>query len=161
MPAALRQLCFAIAVLIGAFAVPARADDGGRACCAGAASPAAAVAAVHVTDAMPVAQEAIATAAPEVAEHCACGSSCHCAERSPQRGCDCTKKAPKPKPEPAAPSLPKPPPGSGAEPAAPRAQQIPPDLTTAAKLRAATASGLPHVLLPGRSRQIALSVWRC
>ena len=153
MPAALRQLCFAIAVLIGAFAVPVLADDGGRACCAGAAA--------HGTDAMPVAEAAIATAAPELAEHCACGSSCHCAERAPQRGCDCAKKAPKPKPEPAAPSLPKPPPSSGAEPIAPRAQQIPPDLTTAAKLRAATASGLPHVLLPGRSRQIALSVWRC
>jgi hypothetical protein len=38
---------------------------------------------------------------------------------------------------------------------------VPPHLAFAQRLCAATASGLPNVLLPGRSRQVALSVWRC
>jgi hypothetical protein len=150
MPAALRQLWLAIAVLAGVLALaPRAADDGRHACCARSSAPVVAT----------VVQVAHATAA---AEHgCACGRACHCAERAPHRGCECAQEAPQPVPQPAEPSLPKPPPTSGAVSAVRRAPPLPPDLATAAKLCAATASGLPHVLLPSRSRQIALSVWRC
>lgn len=148
MAAALRCLCLAIAVLLGAFAVPAHAGDGG--CCAS-----------HAASADEATRFEAADVAGEVADHgCGCGAACCCTKSEPVRGCDCAG-APAPDPQPAEPSLPKPPPASGAGARVLRAPPIAPDLTTAAKLRAATASGLPHVLLPGRSRQVALSVWRC
>ena len=148
MTAALRCLCLVLVALGGGFAGPARAGTGP----AGSESPCGAAVDASV----------VTVAAEDAAEPCCCcGGACHCTPATPQRGCDCSKKAPRPQPQPAEPVLPKPPPVNGSVAVARRAIAVPPDTLVVARLRAATASGLPHVLLPGRSRQVALSVWRC
>lgn len=142
----LRTLCLALAALLFALAPSARAAGGD--CCgahANAGHVAVADAATHVDSAH--------------GDHgCCCGSACHCAQRTQASDCHC--KAPTRKPQSAPPVVPKlPVPGSA--PVHGPVPEVPPHLTVAQRLCAATASGLPNVLLPNRSRQVALSVWLC
>lgn len=142
----LRTLCLLVA-LLGALASQPRAaeprgSDAQPACCAALAG-------------------AVAEVEPAAEGSCCCApGACHCAT-APQRGCDCAKKAPAPRPSPAEPVVPKPPPIACASSRRSELRVVPPHLAFAQRLRAATASGLGNVLLPGRSRQVALSVWRC
>lgn len=149
LTAVLRTLCLSLFALLGAFAPAARADTGG--CCA-LSDP------VRTT----AAGAPAATSATMVggADRCCCGATCHCAPAQPARDCGCHGTPRLPKPDAAPPPVPMPPvaaPLAGERTARPAA----PHVATASRLRAATASGLPHVLLPARSRQEALSVWRC
>jgi len=97
-------------------------------------------------------------AADEVAGQgrCCCATNCHCAPADPAPACGC--KVPAPKPLPGAPVGPNPS-LPGAAPTSVVALEAPPHVAAAQRLCAATASGLPNVLLPGRSRQEALSIW--
>lgn len=137
----LRTLCLSMAMLLLAFVPAVRADGGG--CCGTA---------VVAASAVDAAARGEGTAGPR----CCCVTNCQCTPEAPTPACGC--KVPAPKPLPGAPLGPNPSwPGMVPVPVVP--VEASPHVPVASRLRAATASGLPNVLLPGRSRQEALSVW--